>query len=317
MIIAFRSARRPRREQNPAYELLQISFYSETPSFELICMEKTYAIIPAAGKGIRMGGDQPKQLMDLYGKPILVHTLETFCQVDLISGILLVLPERFVRDTQDLLLRHMGLEPAAGQGVPSSPDRSPWLRIECGVGAGPVLKKVRKFLRFVVGGIERQDSVSNALGQLPADCGWVVIHDGVRPFVSLDLIRRTCELAVVSGAAIAAVPSTDTVKRVENGEVAETLPRQSIWLVQTPQVFKRGLILKAYDEARLQGWIGTDDASFVERLGHTVAVAQGERSNIKVTTPEDLEWGDSFMKRARGYDPSSAERGVDASGFRV
>lgn len=312
MIIAFRSAGRIRGEQNPAYELLQIPTFFETPSLELICMEKFFAIIPAAGRGVRMGGGQPKQFLDLHGKPILVRTLETFCQMELLAGILLVLPEPFVRDTRSLLQAHMGMEPAGGHGVPSSPDQAPWFGIECAVG-----EKAQKFVRFVAGGVERQHSVSNALGQLPADCGWVVIHDGVRPFASPDLIRRTCDLGMASGAAIAALPSTDTVKRVENGAVIETLARESIWLVQTPQVFRRGLILRAYEEAGRQGWIGTDDASFVERLGHPVAVAPGERSNIKVTTPEDLEWGESYLKRLCGSDISSAERGGHASGLRL
>jgi 2-C-methyl-D-erythritol 4-phosphate cytidylyltransferase len=262
-------------------------------------MERTYAIIPAAGRGIRMGSGHPKQFLDLDGKPILIHTLATFCGVEQLAGILLVVPEPFQRDTRHLLHRYMGTEPAAGQGVPSSPDQGSWFRIESPIGAPPARTKAEKFVRLVAGGIERQDSVFNGLGQLPADCGWVVIHDGVRPFVSPDLIRKTCDLGMASGAAIAALPSTDTVKRVENGEVAETLPRESIWLVQTPQVFRRELILRAYDEALRQGWIGTDDASLVERLGYPVAVALGERSNIKVTTPEDLEWGATFMKRLR------------------
>ncbi len=317
MIIAFRSAWRTRGEQNPAYELLQIPIFFATPSFELTCMEKTYAIIPAAGRGIRMGGGQPKQFLDLHGKPILVHTLETFCRVEPLCGILLVLPEPFVRDTRSLLQAHMGMEPAGGEAAPASPDRAPWFRIECAAGPSPVEEKDRKFVRFVVGGVERQHSVSNALGQLPADCGWVVIHDGVRPFASQDLIRRTCVLGMASGAAIAALPSTDTVKRVENGEVLETLPRESIWLVQTPQVFRRELILRAYEEARRQGWVGTDDASFVERLGHPVAVAAGERSNIKVTTPEDLVWGESYVKRLCGHDITATEGGEHASGLRL
>lgn len=173
------------------------------------------------------------------------------------------------------------------------------------MGADEGVPEMHKPIRFVAGGAERQDSVLNALLQLPQDCGWVVIHDGVRPFASLQLIRSTLDLAMTAGAAIAAIPSTDTVKRVEGGRVAETLPREAIWLVQTPQVFRKDLILGAYHEARRQGWTGTDDASFVERLGHPVAVALGERFNIKVTTPEDLEWGASFMKQCRRRRPSA------------
>jgi 2-C-methyl-D-erythritol 4-phosphate cytidylyltransferase len=162
---------------------------------------------------------------------------------------------------------------------------------------------------LVGGGSERQDSVFNGLSQLPPDCGWVMIHDGVRPFASLDLIRRTWEKARETGACIAALPSTDTVKRVVDGRVAETLPRESIRLVQTPQVFKRDLIVKAYEEAYRHHWVGTDDASFVERLERPVAVSSGERSNIKVTTPEDLEWGVSFLKKSRTNHHSSHGKG--------
>jgi 2-C-methyl-D-erythritol 4-phosphate cytidylyltransferase len=262
-------------------------------------MSKVYAIIAAAGRGVRMGSGRPKQLLELDGKPILVHTLGTFCRLEPCSGILLVLPESFQRECREILEKFTGLKPMSGDGVPSSPDGAAWFRIQCPTEAGQLMPSAEKPIRFVVGGAERQDSVLNALLQLPEDCGWVVIHDGVRPFASLDLMRRTMELAMARGAAIAAIPSTDTVKRVKDGEVVETLPRETIWLVQTPQVFRRELILEAYHEARLQGWTGTDDASFVERFGHTVAVASGERFNIKVTTPEDLEWGASFMEQCQ------------------
>ena len=110
---------------------------------------------------------------------------------------------------------------------------------------------------------------------------------------------------MASGAAVAAVPSTDTVKRVEDGQVAETLPREAVWLVQTPQVFRKDLILEAYGEALRRGWTGTDDASLVERLGHPVTVVLGERFNIKVTIPEDLEWGASFLERCRRGRPAA------------
>jgi 2-C-methyl-D-erythritol 4-phosphate cytidylyltransferase len=260
-------------------------------------MNEAYAIIPAAGRGVRMGSGMPKQFLELDGKPILVHTLATFCRLESCAGILLVVPGPFHGEARRLLERFMGLEPAVGPDAPVSGDGGAWLCIRCPSGGGPDQPEARTFIRLVAGGAERQDSVLNALLQLPEDAGWVMIHDGVRPFASLDLIRRTLGLAVSAGAAIAAIPSTDTVKRVIDGHVVETLPRESVWLVQTPQVFRRDVVLSAYHEARRQGWVGTDDASFVERMGHPVAVARGERSNIKVTTPEDLDWGASFLKR--------------------
>lgn len=273
-------------------------------------MEKIHAIIPAAGRGIRMGHGKPKQFLELNGKPILVHTLETFCQVEFLSGILLVVPEPFLKETRDLLHRYFRLETASGREIQNPADQNPWYRMGWNqkTSASPVHDE--KLVRFVIGGAERQDSVFNGLQQLPADCGWVMIHDGVRPFASIDLIQRAWELGRESGACIAALPSTDTVKRVVDGEVAETLPRESIWLVQTPQVFRKDLILRAYEEAHRNGWLGTDDASFVERFGHPVAVTLGERSNIKVTTPEDLEWGGSFLKKTQESCPPSKGKGT-------
>lgn len=262
-------------------------------------MDNVYAIIAAGGRGVRMGSGRPKQFLDLDGVPILVHTLGTFCRLEDCQGILLVLPENFQQESREILERSMGLELFPANGLPASPDGSPWFRIRGPGERDPGGPAAYKPLRFVAGGVERQDSVFNALLQLPHDCGWVVIHDGVRPFASLQLIRRTLDLARTAGAAIAALPSTDTVKRVDDGHVVETFPREAIWLVQTPQVFRKDLILGAYREAERGGWTGTDDASFVERIGHRVAVALGERSNIKVTTPEDLEWGNSFVRQCR------------------
>jgi 2-C-methyl-D-erythritol 4-phosphate cytidylyltransferase len=155
-------------------------------------------------------------------------------------------------------------------------------------------------IQVVEGGAERQDSVYNALRLLPSDCEWVLIHDGVRPFVSAALIDATMERARETGAAIAALPATDTVKRVESGVVVETLPRSEIYLVQTPQVFRMELLLSAYEEARRNGWSVTDDASLVERLGVTVSVVNGEPTNIKVTTPADLLWAEWFLGRGDG-----------------
>jgi len=140
---------------------------------------------------------------------------------------------------------------------------------------------------------------SNALGALPTEVEWVLIHDGVRPFVSLRLLEETWRTAQRSGAAITAVPSTDTVKRVQQGQVMETLAREEIWLVQTPQVFRRDLLLEAYQAARRNGWIATDDAALIERLGRTVAVVEGERTNIKVTTPADMEWAAWYWDSCR------------------
>jgi 2-C-methyl-D-erythritol 4-phosphate cytidylyltransferase len=268
-------------------------------------MSKTCAIIPAAGRGLRMGGGKPKQLVELSGKPVLLHTLETLSGARFLSGILVVAQNDFLRATENLIRAHCSAHPEElcylserlfpdhWQPVPdkggidgSSTDHQ---------GAG-----CRTCITVIVGGTERQDSVFNALQKLPEDCEWVLIHDGVRPFVSGELIENTWKAGRETGAAIAALSATDTIKRVREKRVVETLLREEIWFVQTPQVFRKDIIMTAYLEARRQGWSGTDDAFFVERLGLPVAVVPGERSNIKVTTPEDLAWGSWFLTHARG-----------------
>jgi 2-C-methyl-D-erythritol 4-phosphate cytidylyltransferase len=236
-------------------------------------MPKICAIVPAAGSGARMGSVEPKQFLRLGGKPILAHTLSALSNLPLLSSIFLVVPEGYIS--------------AAGEIV------STWSR-ERRSGAPEIF--------IVAGGAERRDSVYNGLMKLPAECDWVMIHDGVRPFASPGLIEAAWAGARVTGACIVAVPSTDTVKRVQDGLVRETLSRDEIWLVQTPQVFRKQLIVAAYEKAIEAGWTGTDDASFVERLGGSVSIALGERSNIKVTTPEDLQWAQWFLSGRIGKE---------------
>jgi 2-C-methyl-D-erythritol 4-phosphate cytidylyltransferase len=226
-------------------------------------MPKTYAIIPAAGRGLRMGKDKPKQFLEISGKPLLVHTLEAVSRAHFLSGVFLVVPKDFVGSVKELVLDSFG-------------------------SALPV--------HVIAGGAERQDSVYQGLRALPLDCGWVMIHDGVRPFVSQQLMEAAWEKAQKTGAAIAALPSTDTVKRVVDERVVETLPRSEMWLVQTPQVFRLDVILRAYEQARADGGLVTDDASLVERTGVSIAVAPGEPTNVKVTTPNDLIWAEWFMR---------------------
>ncbi len=223
-------------------------------------MSTTCAIVPAAGRGLRMGRDKPKQFLEISGRSIILHTLDALSGAAFLSEIFLVVPRDFMAPTEELV-------------------------------------KGRKGVTVVEGGAERQDSVFNGLRKLPPECRWVLIHDGVRPFASSRLIEDTWKGALATGASIAAVPATDTVKRAKSGRVVETLSRDEIWLVQTPQVFRRDIIVDAYEAASRRGWSGTDDASFVEWLDVPVSVVRGERSNIKVTTPEDLEWAEWFLAR--------------------
>jgi len=230
-------------------------------------MRKTFAIVPAAGRGLRMGKNEPKQFLMLTGKPVLARTIERLSEAPFISGIIIVAPSDFLLHSEEMLQNYC--------------------------------RHLRSTTRVIAGGKERQDSVFNALRVLPAECEWVLIHDGVRPFVSVGLLEETWKAAQRSGAAIAARSATDTVKLVRNERVIETIAREEIKLVQTPQVFRKDLILSAYLEAQQRGWSGTDDASLVERINIDVRVVEGEYSNIKVTTPADLDWAAWFLSRGQ------------------
>jgi 2-C-methyl-D-erythritol 4-phosphate cytidylyltransferase len=266
-------------------------------------MPRTCAIIPAAGRGLRMGAAKPKQFLELSGKPILLHTLETLSRARFLSTILVVVQNDFLTATETLLRNYCSTDannlrywprgpfPDAGQALLDHEEFARNSPLDQPGGTGCM------FVAVIAGGTERQDSVFNGLQALPPDCRWVLIHDGVRPFVSVELLENTWQTAQEGGAAIAALPATDTVKRVRKEVVTETLAREEIWLVQTPQVFRRDIILEAYMEARRQNCSGTDDAFFVERLGLPVTVVPGERSNVKVTTQEDLAWANWFLGR--------------------
>jgi 2-C-methyl-D-erythritol 4-phosphate cytidylyltransferase len=216
----------------------------------------TTAIIPAAGRGLRMGGVRAKQFLELGGEPVLVHALRRFEMCPAIDAIVVVLPS----------------DATAG-----------FVQIAARAG-------LRKVSRIVPGGAERIDSVARGLAVLPAShSGVVVVHDGVRPFVTADQIAEVVECASTTGAAMLGLSVTDTVKEVEAGAVLRTLDRSRLVLAQTPQAFRYELLREAYDNARREGWDATDDASLVERLGHRVEVVEGSPYNIKITRPEDLQ----------------------------
>lgn len=280
-------------------------------------MPKTCAIVPAAGRGRRMGTAKPKQFLELSGKPILIYTLETLARASFLAEILLVVPNDSAPDVASLLSDHGFHGETTSGPLPRAPlDGRSRPGGEGTVGDRALTGSVREDRQgricVVAGGAERQDSVFNGLQALPPDCDWVLIHDGVRPFASSELLKRTWDAALTNGAAIAALPASDTIKRVRAGQVVETVPREELWLVQTPQVFRREILFEAYREADRQGWVGTDDAFLVERLGLPVAVVTGERSNIKVTTPEDLVWGSWFLAQTsprRDPSPPSGKAG--------
>ncbi len=265
MIIAFPH---PGKEQNPAYDLLQDPFSLHhgmtTGDHWTERTMATYAIIAAAGQGLRMNLPRPKQFLPLGDRPLLAHTARTFLDTPLIDGLVLVVPPHCLESARKLIAPHLG-------------------------GTKPVY--------WARGGKERQDSVYNGILAAPGDCRWLVVHDGARPLVSAALVKRTCLAARETGAAICGLPATDTVKRVDDGVVSATLRRDSIWLVQTPQVFARDVLLEAYRQAAARAFLGTDDASLVERTGVEVRMVEGERSNIKVTNVEDLAWAGWWLER--------------------
>jgi 2-C-methyl-D-erythritol 4-phosphate cytidylyltransferase len=218
-----------------------------------------------------MGGAIPKQFIRLAGKPLLAHTLSALANLSFISIIFLIVAEEHIPDAGEVVSAW------SGQRTSSVPEIS-----------------------IIRGGAERRDSVYNGLKKLPAECDWVMIHDAVRPFASPGLIKTVWEGALTAGACIAAIPATDTVKHARDGIVLETLSRDEIWLVQTPQVFRKQIVVAAYEKAVAGGWTGTDDASFVERMGVSVSIVPGERTNVKVTTPEDLQWAEWFLSVRAG-----------------
>jgi 2-C-methyl-D-erythritol 4-phosphate cytidylyltransferase len=225
------------------------------------------ALIVAGGSGQRMHSDQRKQYLDLDGMPILCRTLAVFTAADLIDRIVLVVPEA------DRALCRDDLVPRAGL-------------------VGPV--------DIVPGGPTRQASVYNGLAAMDADDDdLVVIHDAVRPFLEPAELEACIRTAGETGACILALRAFDTVKKADSGHrIAATVDRESIWLAQTPQVFRYGLIRAAHTLARRNKVSGTDDAALVEMTGYPVHILPGSRFNIKITTPEDLALAQAILAMA-------------------
>lgn len=241
---------------------------------------KVIVIIPAAGLGTRMAtaskGKKPppsKQFTELAGTPILVHTLRKFASMPSISEIWIVLR----KGEMDEFRRRLQNE------------------------ARDVLGKK---LEIVEGGEHRQQSVGNALAALSAVRDDVVlVHDAVRPFVTSEIIDDVIAAARKYGAAIAGMPAVDTVKQVdrtaEGALITATVPRERVVLAQTPQGFRYEVLKKAFDEAAVDGFLGTDEASLVERSGKEVAVVMGSPRNIKITTPADMELAEFYLKSTK------------------
>jgi len=225
---------------------------------------KVGAIIPAAGRGKRIGASVPKQFLEIQGKPLLHHTLTVFASCELIDYVVLVMPRTDVDETGD-----------------------DWLN------------KYEIVREVVVGGEQRQDSVYNGFNSLEEETGIVVVHDGVRPFTTPQMITATVEAAQQHGAAITAIPVSDTVKQAADGFVKQTVSRDGLWRVQTPQAFQCGLLKQAFKKAKKDSYYGTDEGSLVEYLGERVKIVPGSELNIKITRKEDLILGESLLSRIR------------------
>jgi 2-C-methyl-D-erythritol 4-phosphate cytidylyltransferase len=211
-------------------------------------------VIPAGGVGTRFGARLPKQFVRLGRAPILTETVGHFTRHPAVIAIVVAAPEIHVERTRRALARVTRRAPVT----------------------------------VVQGGGMRQDSVWLALQAVPRDADVVVVHDAVRPLITRRLIDAVVGAAAEAGAAICAMPITETVKRVRQDVVETTLDRSELWAVQTPQAFRAALLREAHEKARRDGVVCTDDAMLVERLGHPVRVVRGLAENVKITTPDDL-----------------------------
>ena len=226
-------------------------------------------VIPAAGQGKRMRAGKNKLLLKLNDCPVIVHTLLVFEHDENCTGIFLAINPSDRNAFEDLLSHY----------------------------------RIKKVVKLVEGGEERQHSVYNALLAVSHDI--VLVHDGARPFIKERTIQELVEVTNQTGAAIAAVPVKDTIKKVIDGKVTNTIERSSLWMVQTPQAFRVSILKKAHEEAIADSYLGTDDASLVERMNREVAVVESDYDNIKLTTPEDLYFAEAIVKKqgeVRGGD---------------
>jgi 2-C-methyl-D-erythritol 4-phosphate cytidylyltransferase len=228
-------------------------------------MSKVIAIIPAAGMGKRMGQAVSKQFLTLGDKPLLAHTLLVFQHAPEIDEIIPVLSKEEMEGClRDVIERY----------------------------------QITKVNTLVVGGKERQDSVLHGLQKIGPDASVVLVHDGVRPFVTPDMISESVGFSKMGESIAVGVPIKDTIKEVDaNKIVLRTLDRRQLWAIQTPQVFPVQILRRAYEVSSKKKIYGTDDASLVELAGGTVRVIMGSYENIKITTPEDLIVAEEILKR--------------------
>jgi 2-C-methyl-D-erythritol 4-phosphate cytidylyltransferase len=231
---------------------------------------QVFALLPAAGLGTRMAAAQPKQFLELRGLPILIHSLRAFAAVPRVTAIYVAVRATDIERVQVQIAEYAQ---------------------EFGFGDR---------VHVVAGGENRQESVAHALAALKSDEDDIVlVHDAVRPLIDTATIDRTIDAVIAHGAAIVGLPAIDTVKQVERTAhgaiITSTIPREFVVLAQTPQGFRCGLLQRAFAEATADGFVGTDEASVVERAGHPVAVVPGSHVNLKITQPGDLALAEFYL----------------------
>lgn len=235
---------------------------------------KVSVILPAAGLGLRLKSDIAKPLIPIEGESIIIHTLKNLDDHPLVNEIIVVFNSKDIAKLKELVKQ----------------------------------KGIKKVKDVIEGGVTRKDSVKNGLKHLSADTDFVLIHDGVRPFLESEILTKVIDAALKYDAAIVGVPVKSTIKKIKsnNLEVDSTINRDGVWEIQTPQVFKKDLIIKAYNNS--DGIEASDDAFLVERLGHRIALVEGSYLNIKITTPEDLILAQAIFKqvnKANQWSPST------------
>ena len=218
------------------------------------------AVLPAGGLGKRMGGNIPKQLMLLGGKPVYRYSLETFLEMEEIAEVVMAVPADW-KDHFEKEISH------------------------------PKLK-------IVVGGAERWQSVENGVNALTSNAEYVLVHDVARPFVSREIIRDVCETLLTKGSCLVAKPAVDTIKIAKDGRVESTIDRNTVWMAQTPQAASIALLKRLYARIAAEplNFTPTDEASILEYFGESVYIVKGNAANDKLTTPEDFE---IFASRAK------------------
>lgn len=225
--------------------------------------ERVAAIVPAAGLGKRFGPGTNKPFRLLLDKPLIVWTLEALQNIDEIEEIIPVLKESDMELGVKVFESH----------------------------------NLTKITRIAPGGRERQDSVYHGLKLIDGKADIVLIHDGCRPLIDREIVLEAINNIKGFDGAIVAVPVKDTIKEAENSIVKQTIKREALWQVQTPQVFRYSSIMKAYDKAMAEGFYSTDDSALIEKLGGRVRIIMGSYDNIKVTTPEDIPIAEILLKK--------------------